>query len=148
MPRPRDILQRFRPAGTPGAASGAGVPVDRVAEASAELEPVIARLGEAQQEADRLRADAQVEAERRRQQAAEQGRALVAAARRQAEAERADATLRAARHGEAQAAAMRTAAEHEADEVRRRSAARLPIFVDRVVADVRASWRVGAETLP
>ena len=32
MPRSRDTLQRFRPAGTPGAASAAGIPVDRVAE--------------------------------------------------------------------------------------------------------------------
>ncbi|KAE8765526.1 hypothetical protein, partial [Georgenia thermotolerans] len=69
MPRARDILQRFRPAGTPGAAAPAGVPADRVTEMAAELEPVLARLAEAQAEADQVRAAARQEAERRRREA-------------------------------------------------------------------------------
>ena len=44
MTRTRELLERFRPAGTPGAAGGRGVPVDRVAERSAELEPVLELL--------------------------------------------------------------------------------------------------------
>jgi hypothetical protein len=67
MPRSRDILQRFRPAGTPGPASSSGVPADRVAEASAELEPVLALLAETQAEVSRIRRDAEREAEQRRQ---------------------------------------------------------------------------------
>ena len=35
MPRVRDVLHRFSPAGAPGAASTAGVPVDRVADRGA-----------------------------------------------------------------------------------------------------------------
>ena len=66
MPRSRDILQRFRSAGTPGAATATGVPADRVAELSAELEPVLAQLVSVQQEVSRIRADAHNEAERRR----------------------------------------------------------------------------------
>ena len=44
MARVRDVLYRFRPAGAPGAASAAGVPVDRAADLAAELEPLLAQL--------------------------------------------------------------------------------------------------------
>ena len=70
MPRPRDLLQRFRLAGTPGAPAAPGVPADRVAEVSAELEPVLARLAAAEQEAERLRTGARDEAARRIRDAA------------------------------------------------------------------------------
>ena len=52
MPRTRGLLQRFRGAGAPGAASAVGVPADRVAETAAELEPVFARLAPVQAEAE------------------------------------------------------------------------------------------------
>ena len=54
MPRVRDVLYRFRPAGAPGAASSAGVPVDRSADLAAELEPVFALLADTEQEVCRL----------------------------------------------------------------------------------------------
>ncbi|GAA1331576.1 hypothetical protein GCM10009647_071660 [Streptomyces sanglieri] len=53
----RDFLERFRPAGTPGA-SAAGVPVDRTAERASELEPTLAQLMDVQREAARIRASA------------------------------------------------------------------------------------------
>ena len=42
----RDLLHRFRPVGAPGAAP-AGVPADRVAEVSRELQPVFDELVDA-----------------------------------------------------------------------------------------------------
>jgi hypothetical protein len=145
MPRSRDILQRFRSAGTPGAATPTGVPADRVAELSAELEPVLARLAAAQEEAARIRAEAQQEAERRRQSAAEDASALVAAAHRQAAAERADAALRLARRAEQETAATLAAAERDAMTVGRRAAERMPAYVERVVSAVKAALDTAEE---
>ncbi len=145
MPRPRDILQRFRPSGTPGAASTIGVPADRVAEVSAELEPVLARVRETQQEAARIRADARREAERMRQESVEEGRTLVTTARRQAQAARADAAVRAGRRLEEELRASRESAAREAEAVHRGAASRLPSYVGRVVAGVRAALDATAE---
>ncbi|MGW5382493.1 hypothetical protein [Nocardia sp. NPDC003963] len=58
MPALPDFLDRFRPAGLPGAAAARGIPVDRSAAAAAELMPVLARLDPVQDEAERLRAAA------------------------------------------------------------------------------------------
>ncbi|WP_330180126.1 hypothetical protein OHB26_27395 [Nocardia sp. NBC_01503] len=48
MPQWRDFLDRFRPAGAPGAAAPRGVPADRAAELTAELTPLLARLDRVQ----------------------------------------------------------------------------------------------------
>jgi hypothetical protein len=67
MPRVRDLLYRFRPEGAPGAAAAAGVPADRAAELTAELEPLIA-AAEAHTASERAAAtdEAQLHAESRR----------------------------------------------------------------------------------
>lgn len=148
MLRSRDILQRFRPAGTPGAASSSGVPADRVAEASAELEPLIALLAGVQDEAARLRSDAAKETSRRRQAAAERAGAIVLAAHRRAAAERADAALRVSRQAEAEAAAGLAEAERAAAALRERAAGLLPGYRDRVLATVRERLRAGADGGP
>jgi hypothetical protein len=44
LPQARDFLNRFRPAGAPGAASRVAVPADRTAELASELVPVLALL--------------------------------------------------------------------------------------------------------
>jgi hypothetical protein len=54
LPQLGDFLNRFRPAGAPGAASRIGVPADRAAELSAELEPVLAMLAATEAECSRL----------------------------------------------------------------------------------------------
>ena len=46
MARARDFLEWFRPSGTPGAAARPGVPADRLAERSAELESLLALLAD------------------------------------------------------------------------------------------------------
>lgn len=141
MPRPRDFLERFRPAGTPGAAAAAGVPADRVAELSAELEPLLATLADTQSEVSRVRSAADREAARRRRSAEERGRALVAAAARQAEAERAEASALGRRQAEVEATRTLESAAAEADAIRDRARHRLPAYVDRALDAARAAAR-------
>jgi hypothetical protein len=121
------------------------VPADRVAELSAELEPVLARLAAAQEEAMRIRAEARQEAERRRQAAAEDASALVAAAHRQVAAERADAALDLARRAEQETAVTLATAERDVMTVRRRAAERMPVYVERVVSAVKAALDTAEE---
>lgn len=139
MPRSRDFLDRFRPAGTPGAAAKTGVPADRVAELSAELEPILALLADAEREVDAIRAEAMRLSEGVRHQADERARDLVATARRDAEAERSDAAASVRKWAETETAETLAAAERDAAEVRRRGAELMPAYVDRVVAAVRAA---------
>lgn len=148
MPRSRDILQRFRPAGTPGAASPAGVPADRVSEMAAELEPVFALLSATQEEASRVRSVAEQEAEQRRVQAIARAGAIVAAAHRQAAAERADAALRVGRKVEEENVAALAQAEHAATAVRRHAAERMPVYLDRVMSATTAALRAGEAAQP
>ena len=70
MPRVRDLLYRFRPSGAPGAATAAGVPVDRTAKLAAELDPVFARLADTEEECAAILAEGRRRAEdiRRRDQ--------------------------------------------------------------------------------
>ncbi len=139
MPRSRDILQRFRPAGTPGAASNVGVPADRVAEIGAELAPVFSALAQAQTQAAAIRADAASEAARRRQVAVERSTALVAAAHRDEAAERSDAALRTSTRASEESDAVLAAAERDVETLRRRAAERMPEYVDRVISRTRAA---------
>jgi len=138
MARARDFLERFRPSGTPGAAARPGVPADRLAERSAELEPVFARLAETEAEAATIRAAASREAQLRRHQGEERAQAALAAGRRQVAADRAELAAHVLRQVSAETAAIVGAAEDEAEAVRARARQRLPAMVERVVADVHA----------
>jgi hypothetical protein len=130
----RDLLQRYRPVGTPGAAARPGVPADRVAEAEAELEPVLALLTDTEDEVRRLREKARDEARRIREEAALQADDLVAAAHDRAAEVRAraaaDARAAAAPDGELLVEAAREIARR----TRERAAALMPEYVDRAVA--------------
>ena len=64
MSATRAFLDRFRPAGAPGAAGGAGVPADLARELGAEVGPVLALLDDAHAECERLGAAAWLEADR------------------------------------------------------------------------------------
>jgi hypothetical protein len=130
----RDFLDRFRPAGAPGAASPGGVPVDRAAAAAAELIPVLERLDAAQDEADRRRAAAQDEAARVTHAGTRAAAALLQQARDNAETVAAQAA----------STAMRAASRDGPDEdpetpaqVLRSAAQRQPADVERVVAAAR-----------
>ncbi|MFB9186808.1 hypothetical protein ACFFX1_52535 [Dactylosporangium sucinum] len=133
-----DLLQRFRPAGPPGAARPAAVPADPAAEAAAELLPVFAALRETTAEAAAIRATAETGADTRRRRAVIAARRVVAGARRAAPAARAQAFAE-ARAGDSRAGdALMAAARHDADEVRRRATERLDRAVSDVVAGVLA----------
>jgi hypothetical protein len=91
MPRVRDVLHRFRPSGTPGAATAAGVPVDRAVELAAELAPVFALLEETERECAQVLDRAGHDAAGARARDAERVAAVVASGRARVEAERASA---------------------------------------------------------
>jgi hypothetical protein len=136
------VLRRFRPAGTPGAAARTGVPVDRAAEAEAELGSLFARLAEVQAECARLREQARDDAEEVRERARKQAAGLVAAARERAEGERAALAARARTEADAESARQIAEAERQVATLRERAERRLPGLVDRTVAIVLAA---GAE---
>jgi vacuolar-type H+-ATPase subunit H len=75
----------------------------------------------------------------RRRRAEEQARADLAAAGRDAHAERADAAARVRKAADTEAAETLAEAEREAQRTRDLAAARMPEYVDRVVAALRAA---------
>ncbi len=133
----RDLLERWRPSATPGAPSAAGVPADRVAERSAELEAVLAPLALVQAQATRIISDAAAEADRRREAAHAQGRAIVAEAHRQAQAERAAAASAAHAAGQASAGQIMSGARAQAQSIAHHARSRQADLVGTVLAGAR-----------
>jgi vacuolar-type H+-ATPase subunit H len=138
MPGVRDLLDRFRPAGAPGAASATGVPADRRADLDAELEPVFAALAPVEAECDRAVHDAERDAARTAAWARSRAAALVAAAEEAVSAERAGAAARAAAHGRDEADRVAEAGRRDAERVRRRAHRLLPGVVAEGTARLRA----------
>jgi len=140
--RARDLLDRLRPVGSPGAAAPAGVPVDRRAGLAAELAPVFAALADVENECHRIRAAAVAQAARRRQAGIERASDLLSRARTDAEAERAAAAAELRRRAETAAAEMQARADRGAEEIRGRAHRQLPSVVaavlDRVRVDIDA----------
>jgi hypothetical protein len=110
----RDLLERVRPSGTPGAPSVAGVPADVVAERTTELQAVFAALEPTQAEVRRIGQEAAGEAARRRQAAARRAETIIADARSNEAGERARAAAEACSGAADDAAAIVAAAEQEA----------------------------------
>jgi hypothetical protein len=138
MPSTRDLLQRFRPAATPGAATATGVPADRRDERDAELSGVFAALVEAVAESREIRRAATVEAQRRRDRARLEAAARLAEARLDAESVRAQAVATARDRIETSAAESRDAAEQRAREIEQEAARTRAEDVALVVDAVRA----------
>lgn len=138
MPRVRDLLYRFRPAGVPGAATPAGVPTDRAADLAAELAPVLAALEPTERQCTALVDHARREAADQLDRSDAEAREIVADARARAPAERA-ATIARLRAGQEEVnRGGLAAADETARDVRRLAARRAPDYVDRVVDSVRA----------
>jgi hypothetical protein len=137
MAGPPDILRRFRPAGAPGAAAVAGVPADRVAEAAAELGPVLDLLAEVEAACAELREAGRRDADATLARAREQAAGVIASARMRAEGERAATAARARAEAEGESARRLAGAERDAAEVLERAERRMPGYVARVVAMVR-----------
>ncbi|WP_067453172.1 hypothetical protein [Actinomadura macra] len=132
MPAVRDLLERFRPAGAPGAAAVA-VPADRRSVLAAELEPVFALLAGTEEERHRLADEAERDARAVRDAAREEAAALVRRAKADAAAERAEAAA-AVRRGAVEAEQARVAAaREEAARIGAVAAARMPELVERAV---------------
>jgi hypothetical protein len=139
MPTARDLLQRFRPVGAPGAAAPAGVPADRVAELGRELQPVFDALADAQEEAARIREAGAAQARALHDRAVEQAAALLQAARQDAVATRAETTGALVARGAAEARSVLAAADAEVAAVGRRVPARYGRLVEQVVRAIRDS---------
>ena len=139
MAWPAEFLRRFRPAGTPGAAARAGVPVDRAAEAAGELAPILALLAEVESATAEIRERARLDAVELRDQARARAAGLVAEARARAEAERADAAALARARGDAESTRLADQAQRQAATRRELAERRMPGYVARVVRMVEAA---------
>ena len=138
MPRVRDLLYRFRPAGAPGSASATGVPVDRTADRAAELLPLIERLAETERQRELIREQAQRDADAIRARHTEVARSVAATASDDVVAERARAATQVRQQADRLAAAALMDARQEASQVQRRAAQRMPAYLARVVSVVDA----------
>jgi hypothetical protein len=133
MPALRDALDRFRRAGTPGPAARAGVPVDRVAEAAAELEQVFTALADTQSEGRRIRADAARRADEIGREAQQRATQRVADARGRAKSARAEAAATERVKTDAEAAKLSADAARQVARIGAVSGERMPGYVVRVV---------------
>ena len=138
MPGVRDWLDRFRPAGAPGAATATGVPVDRREAARTELEPVFAALAGDIARASQRRAAMIAESARRRAEGRDAAQALIARAAASAAAERAAEDTRLRQLTTAQARVRREQASIQAQEIRERAARRRPVLVAEALTRARA----------
>jgi hypothetical protein len=137
VPKVRDLLAALRPASGPGAATPAGVPVDRRRDAAAELAPVFDALAPVLARCRAMRDDAQLRAARRGEASGERARAVVAEARAGYETDRAAEAARL--RDLAEQGARRTAEEAEAaaQAVRAKATARQAGLVTEVLRLVR-----------
>jgi hypothetical protein len=131
-----DILRRFRPAATPGPAAPAGVPVDRVHEAAAELAPVFAALQPSVVAAADALTAARAEAERRERAATEEAERIVADAQARVPAVQAEAAADEVAALDEQCAALERDAREEASRVHAVATAHRPPLVASLVARV------------
>jgi cell division septum initiation protein DivIVA len=131
------ILDRFRPAGTPGAAGRPGIPADRSADAAAELTEMLALLDDAQEEAARTRQAAADRAQEIRRAAHRQAAELITKARHDAENVRAQSEADALREAGADEDNMRRQTEAEIARLCQRAGERLAHDADTVAAQAR-----------
>jgi hypothetical protein len=134
LPQLGDFLSRFRPAGAPGAAGRAGIPADRAAELSAELDPVLAMLAATDAECARLVAEAEQEASRIAAEAQDRAVSIAADGARRAERARGEA-----------AAQVLAAAQAEGGQAERAAAERARTRSGPSEDDVRALIQAGVD---
>jgi len=137
MPQVRDFLDRFRPAGAPGAAALAGVPADRMRELVDELSPALAALDGTDAECARIGAQARDEAQRITAAARAQAAAIVADADQRASAAREEAAEQSLAAARAAAAHAVADAEQQAAAVRELAERRIPVLTGYAVGLIR-----------
>jgi hypothetical protein len=148
MRTPRDLLERFRPAGTPGAAGPAGVPVDRAALLREELQPVLDLLAATDQQCAEIRSTARHGAESLRAGADAVVASTLARARSDADVARSAAAAEQRRTSDELAAADLRHAEAEAGRIHAVSRQRRPPLVARAVRLAEAELGLARRTTP
>lgn len=141
MPGLRDYLDRFRPAGGPGAGA-TGVPADRSRELQAELTMVLALLDDVHAECASAVVQARGDAERIVAAARGEAAAVADGADRRARVARDEAAREVLAAARAEAAATVARADQQASQVRARARLRIPALASRAVGLVR---RLGME---
>ena len=136
MPGLRDYLDRFRPAGAPGA-GGTGVPADHTRELEAELTGVLSLLDDVHGECADMAAQACRDAERIVATARGEAAALTDSADRRARAARDEAAREVLAAARAEAAGIVARADQQASRVRDRARRRIPALASRAVSLVR-----------
>jgi regulator of protease activity HflC (stomatin/prohibitin superfamily) len=129
----RDFLERFRPAGAPGAAGRAGVPADRARELAVEVEPVLALLDDVHAECEQVLARAHREAEQIAANAQAEVARIGRDAERRARAARDEATSDVLAQARAEAQQAEAGAGRQALTVRRLAKRRMPALVATAV---------------
>ena len=141
MPGLRDYLDRFRPAGAPGA-GGTGVPADRSRELETELTTVLALLDGVHAECAGVVAQARRDAERIVAAARDEAAAVADGAYRHARVARDEAAREVLAAAQTEAVGTVARAEKQALRVRERARQRIPALATRAVGLV---WGLGAE---
>jgi len=136
VPRPSELLRRFRVMSVPGPAANVGVPVNRTAALRQELEPVFAALRDTESDAIDTATRAQAVARDRREKAAEQALRIVAGARASTEAVRREAAAQRMVAAQNEAEALRAAARGRVEEIERVAPGRFAGVVDELVRRV------------
>lgn len=148
MPAVGDILRRFRFHGVPGAPAPAGIPFDRSGAIEAELAPIFSSLEAAQDRSAALVEAASGDATRRRAEVAERVHRILAQARVDADATRADTAAVRLAHAARQRSALVAQAQEEAERIERVAAERTPGLVEELVARVLAMRELSHRTAP
>lgn len=143
MPQFHDFLARFRPVGSPGAASRVGVAVDRAGELSRELEPVLAMLAATHAEYERIATQAARDARQIMDEARERAAAVAAEAGARADAARTDAAEETVAAARAQADQAVREAATQARRARRGTERQISALVSDAVGLVRSLPREG-----
>jgi vacuolar-type H+-ATPase subunit H len=143
MPRVPDLLRRFRPAGTPGAAGVAGVPLDRVATDAAELAPLFAQLVTAEAECNNIVSQATLDANAALERARVRAREIASGAQQRATSERAAAMARARHVIQEQTDYDLATAQRHADELQARAVDRLTDYAAQVARAITGMTAAG-----
>lgn len=136
MPRMRDFLSRFRPAGAPGAGRAA-VPADRRRQLESELGPVLALLDAPNAECYGIIAAVQRDAGQIIEDARSDADAIRSAGRERAAGLTGDLVEQALAAAQAEAGAIITAGASDAAAIRERVRERVPALAGRAVRLIR-----------
>jgi cell division septum initiation protein DivIVA len=141
VPQLRDFLDRFRPAGAPGAAARAGIPADRSRELATEVDPVLALLDGVGAERERIILQARRDAGQVMTAARAEAAAITADAGQRAQAARDEAARRVLARAKDEAASTVAGAVREAARTRELARQRMPSLVELAIGLI---WQLQA----